>query len=578
MLSNLKIGKRLIISFIIVEILAGLSGIVSVFEMAEMNKKHEYALVNYGFSQGNIGKAMLMVANVNRCVRDIICFTDQQDIASAKSQTEESWAQYEILSAAVEETLSDSEELAQYETIKRDLQSYTAKCAEISVLGDTTDIQQSLQAQRMAVDELDPLYNTLYDDWTDLMELNIKVGNELSDHLSLREIYNRIFTLTLTAISFGIGLLLAVKISQGISRPIAACVARLEQLEKGDLDTPVPESTSQDETGTLLRALEGSIHTLAAIVKDINQMLNAMAEGNFDVHTQAERNYVGAFSKVLYSIRGMNQRISDTLQQINLSANQVDAGAEQVSAGAQAQAQGAAEQASSVEELAASISEIDTHIQQSSTNARTGQQIAIETSERIVACNQQMDHLIAAMGEIQDSSNEIEKIISTIESIAFQTNILALNAAVEAARAGTAGKGFAVVADEVRNLATKSAEASKNTAALIERSIQAVENGTKLAGQTAKALLSSVEDVRQAAEVIDQIYKASETEAVSIAQINQGIEQISSVVQTNSATSEESAAASEELSGQAQVLKQLVSKFKLRRNSQTADISQEADR
>ena len=187
--------------------------------------------------------------------------------------------------------------------------------------------------------------------------------------------------------------------------------------------------------------------------------------------------------------------------------------------------------------------------------------------------NEQMAQMIDSMREISQSSSEIGKIIKTIEDIAFQTNILALNAAVEAARAGNAGKGFAVVADEVRNLASKSAEASKNTATLIERSMGLVEKGTKIAGTTAQYLSDAVEGVNEVVELVQKISKATIEQANSFSQVTSGMDQISSVVQTNSATAEQSAAASEELSGQAQMMKQMVGQFKIRDVSNYTDES-----
>ena len=227
-------------------------------------------------------------------------------------------------------------------------------------------------------------------------------------------------------------------------------------------------------------------------------------------------------------------------------------------------AQGSTEQASSVEELSSSINSISQQVNTNAEVARTASLKANEVGEGMQVSNKKMEEMMEAMTDISGSSREIGKIIKTIEDIAFQTNILALNAAVEAARAGAAGKGFAVVANEVRNLASKSAEASQNTSALIERSIKAVENGTRIADETAKSLLQAVEGAKEATRIINQISEASEHQAKAINQVTIGIEQISSVVQSNSATSEQSAAASEELSSQAQVLKRLVSTVRLR--------------
>ncbi len=271
---------------------------------------------------------------------------------------------------------------------------------------------------------------------------------------------------------------------------------------------------------------------------------------------------------MLVSFRGIAEKLNDTMMQISQSASQVASGSEQVSNGAQALSQGATQQASSVEELAATINEISDKVNQNADSARQANKKAGSVSAEMNVSNEKMQQMIEAMGDITNCSNEIGKIIKTIEDIAFQTNILALNAAVEAARAGSAGKGFAVVADEVRNLASKSAEASQNTSALIENSLKAVENGTHIADETARSLLQAVNDVSEMTAIIGQISEASSLQADSIAQITMGIDQISSVVQTNSATAQESAAASEELSSQSQLMKSLVGRFKLKNSSQ----------
>ena len=368
--------------------------------------------------------------------------------------------------------------------------------------------------------------------------------------------------LSLTALILLI--LVTVLLLRSMLRPLEPVVQAAGQISRGELDVQLA-GNSQDEIGMLSEVFIKMAENLKAMVNDVDYLLESMADGNFNIHTQAEDSYVGSFENFLRSMRKMNRRLSEALGQINQSADQVSAGSEQVSAGAQALSQGATEQASSVEELAATINEISGQVTSSAQKAREASMLAESTGTKMLESNQQMQHMIAAMGEISEKSGQIEKIIRTIEDIASQTNILALNAAVEAARAGEAGKGFAVVAEEVRNLAGKSAEASQNTAALIQGSIQAVENGTKIADETARIMLESVEGAQQVAKIIDEISRASGEQAASIVQVTQGIDQISSVVQTNSATAEESAAASEELSGQAQMLKDLVGQFQLRK-------------
>lgn len=255
--------------------------------------------------------------------------------------------------------------------------------------------------------------------------------------------------------------------------------------------------------------------------------------------------------------------MSNTVKGIQKAGILVATESERVSTGAQTLSQGATEQASSVEELVATTEDIRNHVEANEQSTKMANAQVTDVTTVILNSNEQMQNMIHAMENINASSNEIGKIIKTIEDIAFQTNILALNAAVEAARAGTAGKGFAVVADEVRNLASKSAEAAKNTTTLIETSIKAVHNGTEIAGQTADLLSSVVEGSKSIAEVVNKIAADFSWQAEAISQVTEGINQVSSVVQTTTATAEENAASSQELSAQAQVLKSLVSKFRL---------------
>lgn len=348
--------------------------------------------------------------------------------------------------------------------------------------------------------------------------------------------------------------------------PINQVVTAATKIVQGELDVTL-EVKSNDEIGMLARSFIEMSTSLREIISDVGYVLDELSQGNFLVSTRCEERYIGDYSNILTASQRISDKLSDTLSQINEASVQVSAGSDQVSSGAQALSQGATEQASSVEELAATINEISTQVKETADNAHNANQVVNETGAEIQNCDRQMQELNAAMNDISQKSSEIGKIIKTIEDIAFQTNILALNAAVEAARAGAAGKGFAVVADEVRNLASKSAEAAKNTTALIGESILSVENGTKLTVATAESLNLVVERSKQIESAVQRISEATDEQASSLNQVTTGVDQISSVVQTNSATAEESAAASEELNGQAQMLKTLVGQFKLKGNT-----------
>ena len=373
-----------------------------------------------------------------------------------------------------------------------------------------------------------------------------------------------IITIILMVVFLAISSYMAYRLARQIGEPVKDCAQRLRLLAEGDLDTPVHEIHTGDETQILADSARTLVRGFRLMIQDMDEMLAEMSRGNLTVDSKCEEAYVGGYRGLLDSARKLSAQLSDTLRQINQSADQVSAGAEQVSAGAQALSQGATEQASAIGELAATINDISGKIIATADRAGDVHSQSSETGREVEQCNEQMLELVNAVRDIGESSSQIGKIIKTIEDIAFQTNILALNAAVEAARAGTAGKGFAVVADEVRNLASKSAEASKSTSVLIEGSARSVEKGMKIADETAASLQKAVISTENTVKAVDKITEATAEQSQAVSQVTQGMDQISSVVQTNSATAEESAAASEELSGQAVILKELVGQFKTR--------------
>ena len=373
-----------------------------------------------------------------------------------------------------------------------------------------------------------------------------------------------IITIILMVVFLAISSYMAYRLARQIGEPVKDCAQRLRLLAEGDLDTPVHEIHTGDETQILADSARTLVQGFRLMIQDMDEMLAEMSRGNLTADSKCEGAYVGGYRGLLDSARKLSAQLSDTLRQINQSADQVSAGAEQVSAGAQALSQGATEQASAIEELAATINDISGKIIATADRAGDVHSQSSETGREVEQCNEQMLELVNAVRDIGESSSQIGKIIKTIEDIAFQTNILALNAAVEAARAGTAGKGFAVVADEVRNLASKSAEASKSTSVLIEGSARSVEKGMKIADETAASLQKAVISTENTVKAVDKITEATAEQSQAVSQVTQGVDQISSVVQTNSATAEESAAASEELSGQAVILKELVGQFKTR--------------
>ena len=361
-------------------------------------------------------------------------------------------------------------------------------------------------------------------------------------------------------------IVVAVKLSGNISIPMRACAERMKLLVEGDLESPVPQATGEDETAELTRSTAEMVKGLNTIINDIDYLLNEMANQNFDIQSSHRDAYVGRYQKILQSMRTLKVSLSNTIRQIDSSAGQVSSASSQVSVGAQTLSQGSMEQASAVEELAATITDISASAQKTVTAVEEAGQYVNQAGGQLGVSMEYVKDLNSAMEKISVSSQEISKIIAAIEDIAFQTNILALNAAVEAARVGAAGKGFAVVADEVRNLASKSDEAAKATKGLIENSIAAVNEGTQAAAQVTEALEQTSISAGHVTSKMSEMVEAVESQTAAIAQVTEGVDQISAVVQTNSATAQESAAASEELSAEASSLKQLVGRFTLARD------------
>ncbi|WP_050739839.1 methyl-accepting chemotaxis protein [Acetobacterium bakii] len=358
------------------------------------------------------------------------------------------------------------------------------------------------------------------------------------------------------------------KIVDGVNATLDAVIApvqeasdTLKELARGNLNTGMVGNYNGDYT-VIRDDMNQTIGFLKRYVDEITQTLEKVGQGNLDLEITA--NYLGDFSAIKAAINGITTSISITMKDIDDAASQVEIGARQISDGGQALSQGTTEQASSIEELTASIEEVAGETKKNAMRANEANERAVEVHKNAEVGNSQMEKMVSAMVEINDSSRNISKIIKVIDDIAFQTNILALNAAVEAARAGQQGKGFAVVAEEVRNLAARSAVAVMETTVLIEGSIEKVQEGSKIADETAVSLSEILREIEKVAGLVGTIAQASNDQASEIAQINQGIEQVSQVVQTNSATAEESAAASEELSGQALMLKEMVGAFKLK--------------
>lgn len=418
------------------------------------------------------------------------------------------------------------------------------------------------KAEDIIVDEYTPICSEAEDTIKSFTDAQRQIASDNYEGAMKSQKTQMVIAVLLSVLAVILAFTQAIKLLKAILVPIREMQAAMKNIAEGNLSVNI-NYDSHDEFGEFAAGMRHTLESQKEIIGDMNYLMVELSKGDFTVRSDIREKYIGDYASMLASIRKLKDNLNSTLNQINETADQVASSSDQVSSGAQALSQGATEQASSVEELAATINEISNHITDNADSAKSASERSEHVKEQAGESSMRMQEMLSAMQDISNKSGEIGKIIKTIEDIAFQTNILALNAAVEAARAGTAGKGFAVVADEVRNLAAKSAEASQNTATLIESTLQAVERGTTIANDTAQSLSNVVMGVDDITVTIESISNASEEQADAVKQVTLGIDQISSVVQTNSATAEESAAASEELAGQSQMLKNLTGRFKI---------------
>ena len=375
--------------------------------------------------------------------------------------------------------------------------------------------------------------------------------------------------LILAVIILAVSFFAIVIVMHNIAEPIERSVKRLKLLSEGDLHTPVEVLNRQDEVGTLCRSLDETVNSLRTYIEDISESLNNIADG--DLAFAIGHEFKGDFEKINDSFKTILADLSHTFGEIVTASDQVNVSANQVASAAQSLSAGSSSQSDAIAELSAQVEDINVKVGRNAQAAAVTDRLVDSISEKIGACNNDMKKMLESMDDISRSSAEISKIIKVIDDIAFQTNILALNAAVEAAHAGSAGRGFAVVADEVRGLAAMSAEAAARTTSLIEGSLEKVANGTRIAQSTAAALNDIVDDSAKISSDIKSIAAASQQQSDAVMKINNGVSVITDVISSNSATAEQSAAAAQEMSGQSEVLKNMVSKFRIGDHAAAAD-------
>ncbi|HEX3075855.1 MAG TPA: methyl-accepting chemotaxis protein [Lachnospiraceae bacterium] len=510
---NMRIGAKLVLGFIMVAMIAGVIGVVGVVNVYKIDKDYTELYEEYGIPLGEIGNVSILFQQNRVNMRDMLLTDDSTKMQEYATRIEEQTKSMDSYLASFEKSLQTTEGKETFKNLMSAFDVYKPIQEKIVSLALENKKDEAYTTLKNGIDSV----TGVMDNIDKLYELKNVNGEKLSNQYSNASQVTIYTMVVIVAIAIIVALILGIWISRIISKPIKRLVKIADEVADGNLDVEIKNDT-KDEIGNLSAAF-----------------------------------------------RKMAENLNEVMTNISTAAEQVSAGSTQLSDSSMALSQGATEQASSIEELSASIEEIASQTKINADNAREANAITEEAKMSAMEGNRQMSEMLRAMEGINEASINISKIIKVIDEIAFQTNILALNAAVEAARAGQHGKGFAVVAEEVRNLAARSANAAKETTALIEGSVKKAEGGTKIANETATALNTIVDGIANVAELISNIAIASNEQALGIAQINQGILQVSTVVQTNSATSEESAAASEELASQAVLLEEQVSKFNLKK-------------
>lgn len=557
--NNQKIGTRIIIGFVVVIIIAAIIGGLGIFTSQTINTAYagDYtdsslvAEVDETISSSFQRIRMNMYAAISSNTSEQR-ETHLERIEEQKAEVYDSLASYKAMLDSHGNDSTFDEEKGKLANAKASFDAYVASIDNLMKQGimdpeRKAEAYDMLGGTRDLALQMDEAIAILIKHNTDFSVQQIAAN-------SARALESTIIIIVVAVVGIIIAIILGIYISRNISKRTATLVEAADMLAVGDVNITVTKDFN-DEIGDLIVSFENMIEN----IRGQAQIAEKIADGDLTVKVvpRSDKDLLGLKLKELVD------KNNEAMSNIAIASDQVATGAQQISDASITLSQGATEQASSVEELSASMEEISVQINQNTANANEANKLAINAKNDADIGNRQMSEMLVAMADINESSNNISKIIKVIDEIAFQTNILALNAAVEAARAGQHGKGFAVVAEEVRNLAARSADAAKETTEMIENSIRKVDDGTKIANETAEALTKIVVEVENVADLLNDIANASNEQSTGITQVNQGIMQISQVVQNNSATSEEAAASSEELASQAELLKSEIAKFKL---------------
>ena len=562
----LSIQNRLKKGFRFTTVLTALAGVIAIIVMGIMSTQYSDALKYYGFSQGDIGKAMVTFTETRSCTRGLIGYTDLAVLCTLSDDHDTKKESFEKYWSEVGDTIKTKAEAKIYDDVNSKLEDYWKIEKEIKKLGlNIADPGAQKQAERRASAELAPAYNEIYKGMASLMDKKVTEGDALKARLGVLSIVAFILVIVIIIVAYVIAMKIGTEVAVGISTPLDALKKRLETFSKGDLESEFPTAESKDEIADMIHVASDMAVDLRTIISDSDMLLGKMAEGDYTVTSQVKDKYAGDFVGLLMAMSRMKHQMNDVMSQINDASSLVAAGSNNLAQAAQEMAEGAMDQSASIEELQATFADITEGVEKTSEKLNETYKIAQQYAKEADNSHTEMQGMVDVIARINETSKQIENIISEIEDIASQTNLLSLNAAIEAARAGEAGKGFAVVADQIRSLSEQSAKAAVDTRELIEGAIEVTNEGNEAAERVSVSIEKVISGMKSVAASSQELSEIADAQAKAMEQAEQGINQISEVVQSNSANAEETSATSEELSAQAVTMNDLISKFSLKK-------------